>query len=95
MRAKAIALLVMVIGLAVAVASAQSTQPMNFRTPFAFAIGDQTLPAGAYTVQVVTVTGTLLISKPDGTAASNFVGSIPLQKRDSESRYRLVLTCIS
>jgi len=89
MKAKAIALLMMV-GLAVAAASAQSTQPMNFRTPFAFMVGDQLLPAGAYTVHVVTVTGKLLVSKPDGTAAGNFVGSIVLQKLDYESRYRLV-----
>jgi hypothetical protein len=80
----------MVVGLAVAVASAQSTQPMNFRTPFAFAVGDQLLPAGAYTVHVVSVTGTLLVSRADGTGGSNFVSSIPLQKRDYENRYRLL-----
>ena len=89
MKTKAIALLVMTMGLAVAVASAQSTTPMNFRTPFAFAIGDQLLPAGEYTVRVVSVTGTLLFSKADGTA-SGFVNSLPLQKTEFEDRSKLV-----
>jgi hypothetical protein len=89
MKAKAIALLMMV-GLAVAPASAQSTQPMKFRTPFAFMVGDQLLPAGACTVHVVSVTGTLLVRRADGPPASNFAGSIPLQKPDYETKYRLV-----
>jgi len=89
MKTKAIALLVMTIALGVGVASAQSTAPMNFRTPFAFTVGDQLLPAGAYTVQVVSVTGTLLFSKPDGTA-SGFISSLPLQKTEFENRSKLV-----
>ena len=91
MRVKAIALL-MVLGLAVAVASAQSTAPIKFRTPFDFVVGEQLLPAGAYTVQVVSATGTLQVSNASGTAGS-FVSSIPLQQLDWESTYKLVFHC--
>jgi len=88
MKVKAIALLMMV-GLAVAAASAQSTQPMNFRTPFVFAVGDQLLPAGAYTVEVLSVTGVLSFRSADG-KVTVLVNSLPLQKTQFADRYKLV-----
>ncbi len=90
MKTKAIALLVIIAGLAVGVASAQSTQPVNFRAPFAFVVGDQLVPAGEYTVRVVSVTGMLSFrSRADG-SRNVFVNSIPLQKTEPADRYKLV-----
>src|SRR5579864_6818070 len=88
MRTKAIVLLVM-IGLAVGVSKGQSTEPLTFRTPFAFVVGDQLLPAGEYTIRVVSLTGTLSVRSADGTAHV-FINSRPLQKLDTESRFKLV-----
>jgi hypothetical protein len=88
MKGKAIALLVM-IGFAMAVASAQSTEPMNFRTPFAFAVGDQLLPAGEYSVRVVSVTGTLLFRSADW-KVSVFMSSLPMQKAAPENTSKLI-----
>jgi hypothetical protein len=90
MKTKAIALLAIVVGLAVGVASAQSTAPLNFRTPFAFVVGDQLVPPGEYTVRVVSVTGMLSFrSRADGNL-NVFVNSIPLQKAEPADRYKLV-----
>ena len=89
MKTKAIALLLMMIGLAVGVTKGQSTEPLTFRTPFAFVIGDQLLPAGEYTIRVVSLTGTLSVRSADGTAHV-FINSRPLQKLDTESRFKLV-----
>jgi hypothetical protein len=89
MKTKAIALLVIVVGLAVGVASAQSAEPIKFRTPFAFVVGDRLVPAGDYAVQLVSAPGTLWFRSADG-KVSVFIHSIPLQKADAETRFRLV-----
>jgi hypothetical protein len=90
MKTKAFALLVMMVVLAAGVASAQSTEPVNFRTPFAFVVGDRLMPAGEYTVQVLPVTAVLSFrSRADGNL-NVFVNSIPMQKAETESRFRLV-----
>src|SRR5271169_32053 len=88
MKTKVIALLAMAIGLAVGVASAQSTLPMNFRTPFPFAIGDQMVPAGDYTVRVISA-ATLSFSSAEGTVHV-FINSMPVQKAEPADRLKLV-----
>ena len=89
MRTKGVATMVMMIGLAIGAASGQSTEPLTFRTPFAFVVGDQVLTAGEYTIRVVSVTGSLSVGSADGTAHV-FVNSRPLQKLETESRFKLV-----
>ena len=89
MKTKVIAFLVILAGLAVGVSVAQSTEPLSFRTPFAYVVGDTVLPAGEYTVQVVSVTGLLSFRSADSTVNS-FVNSVPVQKRGTEDRFRLV-----
>jgi hypothetical protein len=89
MKTKAIALLVMMIGLAAGAANGQSTEPLTFRTPFAFVIGDQLVPAGEYTIRLVSQPGTLSVASADGTVHV-FINSRPLQKLDTESRFNLV-----
>jgi hypothetical protein len=89
MKTKAIALLVMMIGLAVGTANGQSTEPLTFRTPFAFVVGDQLVPAGEYTIRLVSQPGTLSVGSADGTVHV-FINSRPLQKLDTESRFKLV-----
>ena len=88
MKTKAITLLVM-IGLAVGISNGQSTDPLTFRTPFTFVVGDQVLPAGEYTIRVVSLTGTLSVDSADGTEHV-FINSRTLQKLDTESRFKLV-----
>jgi hypothetical protein len=89
MKTKAIVLLVMIVGLTVGLATAQSTEPLNFRTPFAFVVGDRLAPAGEYTVRVVSVTGNLSVSNVDG-SFHVFINSVPLQKTDTETRFKVV-----
>jgi hypothetical protein len=89
MKTKAIALLAMMIGLSVGLASAQSTEPLNFITPFAFTVGDQVVPAGQYTVRVASVTGVLSFRSADGNVGV-FIQSLPLEKLESESSYKMV-----
>jgi len=89
MKNKAIAFLVLMVGLAVGVANAQSTEPLNFRTPFAFVVGDRLVPAGEYTVRLVSMPGLLSFRSADG-EFNVFINSVPLQKVDSESRFELI-----
>jgi hypothetical protein len=89
MKIKAIALLVTMLGLAAGIASAQSTEPLTFRTPFAFVVGDQLVPAGEYTVRVVSVTGTLSFRSADG-HMNVFIHSVPIQKQATADRYKIV-----
>lgn len=89
MKTKAIALLVLMIGLAVGTSNGQSTDPLTFRTPFTFVVGDQVLPAGEYTIRVVSLTGTLSVDSAGGTVHV-FINSRPLQKLDTESRFKLI-----
>ncbi len=90
MKTKAIALVGMVvILLATGVASAQSTDPVHFRTPFPFVIGDQRVPAGEYTVRVVSPTGTLSFRSSDG-AVSVLIGSVPVQATQTAERFKLI-----
>lgn len=90
MKTKTAALVGMVvILLATGVASGQSTDPIHFRTPFAFVIGDQWVPAGEYTVSVVSPTGTLSFRSGDG-AVSVLIGSIPVQSPQTAERFKLI-----
>ena len=90
MKTKAIALLVVVLGIAVGVASAQSTEPLKFRTPFPFVVGDQLMPAGEYTMKVPTVTGTLSFRGGADGDPNAYVNSISVEKLETEDSYRLV-----
>ena len=90
MKTKAIAVVgLAVILLAVGMASAQSTDPFNFRTPFAFVIGDTWVPAGAYTVRVMSPTGTLSFRGEDGNVSA-LTGSIPIEGKDASSHYKVI-----
>jgi hypothetical protein len=75
--------------LAGGLAVAQSREPLRFRTPFAFIVGDQLMPAGEYTVRVETVAGVLSFRGSDGKAGT-FIRSMPLVKSKTATRYRLV-----
>jgi len=90
MKRKAIALLVVMVGIAIGVASAQSTEPLKFRTPFPFVVGDQLMPAGEYVMQVPSATGTLSFrSRADGDLNA-YVNNVPVEKLEAEDSYRLV-----
>jgi hypothetical protein len=89
MKIKAIALLVMMLGLAAGIANAQSTEPLTFRTPFDFVVGDQLVPAGEYTMRVVSVSGTLSFRSTDGNT-NVFIHSVPIERRDAADKYKLV-----
>ena len=89
MNIRWMALLGMLLGLAVGMAAAQSTGPLNFIAPFDFVVGDAVLPAGEYTIRVVSIAGLLSFRSADG-AVSAFINSLPLQKTATEDRYRLV-----
>jgi hypothetical protein len=89
MKSKAIALLIIVVGLAVGVASAQLPEPLIFRTPFAFVIGDRLVSAGQYIVRVASAPMTLSFTSADG-KVNVFVHCVPLQKTETETRFRLV-----
>jgi hypothetical protein len=89
MKAKTIALFVMIVVLAVGAANGQSTEPVTFRTPFALVVGDQPVPAGEYTFSVVSATGLLLVRSADG-SVNIFINSLPVQKLETESRFKLV-----
>ena len=89
MKTRAIALFVMLVGLATGVAPGQSAEPLNFRAPFAFVVGDSVLPAEEYTVRVVSLSGKLFVHSADGTV-SIFINSVPLEKASTEDRFRVV-----
>jgi hypothetical protein len=89
MKIRTIAILAISVGLAVGVANAQSTEPITFRAPFDFVVGDQLLPAGEYTVRPVSVTGTLSFHSADG-KFNVFIHSMPLPRRDAAEKYKLV-----
>lgn len=89
MKTKTTALLVIVIGLALGVANAQLPEPLTFRTPFAFVVGDRLVPAGEYIVRVASAPMTLLFTSADG-KISVFIRCIPLHKAEPETRFRLI-----
>ncbi len=80
---------VVILMLTVDLASAQSTDPINFRTPFAFVVGDQLLPAGTYTVRVVSPTGTLSFHSDDGNI-SVLISSVPVQASQTADRFKFI-----
>jgi len=88
MKTKAFAFVVVIL-LAAGVASAQSTDTIKFRTPFAFAIGDKLVPAGEYRVSVVSPTGTLSFRSDDG-HVSVLIGSLPKQGKETAERIKLI-----
>lgn len=88
MKTKMIALFT-VLALVTGVAAAQSTDPLNFRTPFAFAIGDKLVPAGDYTVRLMSPTGTLSFRSPDG-RVSVIVSSLVTYQGQASDRFKLV-----
>lgn len=89
MKTKPIVLLLLMLGVAVGTANAQSTEPVTFRTPFAFVVGDQSVPSGEYTVRLISPPGLLSIRSVDGNF-NVFINSVPLQKPDTESRFKVV-----
>ena len=89
MKTKEIALFVMLVGLATGVAPAQFAEPLNFRAPFAFVVGDSVLPAEEYTIRVVSLPGKLFFHSADGTV-NIFINSVPLQKASINDRFRVV-----
>ena len=89
MKTKTIALLVIVVGLAVSVASAQLPEPLKFRTPFDFVVGDQLVPAGEYIVRVVSAPMLLSFTSTDG-KINTTIRSLPLQKTETETKFRLI-----
>ena len=90
MKTNAIALLAIVVALAVGVSSAQLPEPLTFRAPFAFAVGDRVLPAGEYIVRAASTPMMILsFTSADG-KVSAFIRSIPVQKTETETRFRLV-----
>jgi len=88
MKTKAIAFVIVIL-LAATVASAQSTDPVNFRTPFAFVIADQLVPAGEYRVSVVAPTGTLSFRSEDG-KYNVLISSVPIETLKASEKYKLV-----
>ncbi len=92
MRTRTVAfagIVAVIILLATGVASAQSTDPIRFRTPFEFVIGDQWVPAGEYTVSVVSPAGTLSFRSTDG-AVSLLIGSVPVQATQTAERFKFI-----
>jgi hypothetical protein len=90
MRLKSIALIGIVTTLLAApLAMAQQTDPIHFRTPFAFVVGETLLPAGAYTVSVVSPTGTLLFKSETG-SVSALASSMSTESLDTSNRLKLV-----
>ena len=90
MRSKAVTFVaIVVVTLSVGVVSAQSSDPINFRTPFAFAIGDQVVPAGVYRVSVVSPTGTLSFRSEDG-KYSVLVSSVPVETLNASEQFKFL-----
>jgi hypothetical protein len=79
---KALAVLVFAVALAVVPAGAQQSERMTMTIPFAFSIGDATLPAGTYRVwRTSATTGSYLISNVDGDAAAAVTSPARLEGR--------------
>ena len=89
MRNAKLALLIAMVLVASGVLNAQSTQPINFLAPYAFAAGDQVLPAGEYIVRVPSVTGVLSISSKDGGQRA-FVSTVPIEKLIPATKFKLI-----
>jgi hypothetical protein len=89
MKSKAITIVAITLGLAVGIARAQSAEPLTFRIPFAFAVGDQLLPAGEYTIRVAAMPGTLSFRSANG-RSNIFIHSLPLYRQTASDKYKLV-----
>ena len=65
--------------LAVVAAVSVHAQNSNFRVniPFDFIVGSQALPAGQYSVGVVTITGVVTVNCVDHKGASAMIGTLP------------------
>ena len=90
MKTKAIALLVLIVGLGMSVVNAQSTEPLKFRTPFPFIVGDQLMPAGEYTMKIPTAAGTLSFRSNTDGDLNAYVNNVPLERFETEDSFRLV-----
>ena len=87
---KALAVLAFAMTLAVAPARAQQSDRMTMTIPFAFTVGETTLPAGTYRVwRTSATTGSYLISNGDGDGAATVTSPARVQKR-GEARAKLV-----
>jgi hypothetical protein len=87
---KALTVLAVAMTLAVAPARAKQSDEMTMTIPFAFTVGDTTLPAGTYRVRRTSATtGTYLISNADGEIAAAVTSPARVQERD-EARAKLV-----
>ena len=88
----AFASLMLVLVLAAVTASAQSAKQMTANIPFQFTIGNQTLPAGEYTIRYINQDSgknTLLIKSTDG-RNSRIVQMTPAQKSTPAEKASLV-----
>lgn len=67
---KIFSMLSLVVTLAVAaVYASPATGPLKANIPFSFSVGNETLPAGVYTIEPQTMSSVLLIRRNDGRAA--------------------------
>ena len=87
---KAFAVLAIAMTLAVAPALAKQNDEMTMTVPFAFTVGDTTLPAGTYRVQRTSATtGTYLISNADGDETATVTSPAKVQA-NGDARAKLV-----
>jgi hypothetical protein len=89
---KSFALLMLTLALATLTAQAQSTNQMKANIPFQFNIGNQTLPAGEYTVRYVNQNSgktALLFKSADG-RTSRIVNMLPAQRMDAQLKASIV-----
>lgn len=90
MKTKIVAFVgMLVVLLGATAANAQLTDPLNFRTPFAFVIGDKLVPGGEYRVSMVSPTGTLSFRSQDGNV-SMLVGSLSVETLKTADRFKLI-----
>ncbi len=89
MKQIAKALLLVLLVCAAGYVFGQATQPIVFTAPFGFTVGDQVLPAGEYTIKVPSVNGVLSLVSSDG-AYSAFVVSVPTEKLDPETKFKVI-----
>jgi hypothetical protein len=89
---KSFTMLMLTIALAAMTVQAQSANQMNANIPFSFTIGNQTLPAGEYTVRYINQDSgktALLFRSMDG-KTSRIVNMNTTQKAESEVKASLV-----
>lgn len=89
---KSFTMLVLAVTLAVLTVQAQSANQMKASIPFSFTIGDQTLPAGEYTIRYVNQDSgkTALLFKSTDGKTSRIVNMMTTQRGEAELKASLV-----